>query len=173
MRYNGDDYCYGAMITRYGLLKAQWFSYFLPMPYHGNRYFLTFFSGLSTLFGPYANAVLPGLAIVLWIIGIVFGLHQVARLTRLHLSHLDTLLIAEILVFFSLYQAPNLSQSLYWRSGMLPYLAPIIGNIFLITVLLKNFQQAKIKISALFLSPSSLFWLGAFQKQQPLCRPVI
>ncbi|TLN23511.1 hypothetical protein FDZ74_03810, partial [bacterium] len=52
MRYMGDDYCYGMILTQKGFWQAQWFSYFFPTPYTGDRFSLTFFSDLFHLFGP-------------------------------------------------------------------------------------------------------------------------
>jgi hypothetical protein len=130
MRYSGDDYCYGAALTGLGFWKMQWDSYLGEMAYNSNRYALTLFSGLSGLGGPGVNAVLPGLVILLWLSGLVYALR--AALASLGKpGKVELFLAAVLLVFLTLYQAPELAQVLYWRSGMLPYLAPLVGNAFL------------------------------------------
>ena len=143
MRFTGDDYCYGAVAAENGFWKAQWVSYWSKMPYHGNRFSLTFFSDLSGLFGPLSNAVLPGLIIVLLTSVILFTLYQIKTLANLPLRKPECLLISLLLVFFTLYQAPSLAQSLYWRSGTLPYTAPIIINTLVLGLILKHFRKKK------------------------------
>ncbi len=52
MRYSGDDYCYGAVLTKYGFWGAQTYSYNNPVPFHGNRFSLTFFQALWAYLNP-------------------------------------------------------------------------------------------------------------------------
>jgi hypothetical protein len=146
MRYSGDDYCYGGILTQFGFWKAQWISYWTKMPYHGNRFSLTLFSDLSSLIGPQSNAILPGLAIILLISGFLFMLIQINELKGYRVSRWLILLFSLLVVFFSLYQAPNLAQSLYWRSGMFPYLAPIILNLFIVGFILQAIRKRQTNI---------------------------
>ena len=145
MRYSGDDFCYAGILRLHGFFETQWFSYLHSVMYNGNRYSLTFFSSLVGLFPPAANGALPGLAIILLLVGITWVLLAGARLfERPNEKHLDPLIfffLAEVLVFFTFNQAPNLDQSLFWRSGMLPYLAPLIANIYLAGFIISNFQK--------------------------------
>ncbi len=133
MRYSGDDWCYAAALARNGFFKAQWVSYTVPPPFNGNRFSLTFFSNLADLIGPYANAALPALAVLLWVIGTALALRAAGRSIGIESGHFPLLLAAETLIFFSLYLAPEPAQSLYWRSGMLPYLAPLVAGSYLAT----------------------------------------
>jgi hypothetical protein len=126
IRYSGDDYCYGAVLTRHGFFRAQWFSYFNLTAYHGNRYSLNLFSGIAGLFPPSVNGWLPGLAILIWVTGLTWIVSGLSKLIWHRQRTPASILIAEFIVFLSLYQAPDLAQSLYWRSGMLPYLAPLV-----------------------------------------------
>jgi hypothetical protein len=128
MRYSGDDYCYAAVLAQNGFLKAQWESYFRITTYSGNRFALTLFSGISDLVGPRANAVLPGLAVLLWVMATYFALTCIARLQNLRPTRWETALLAEVIVLFTLALTPDVYQSLYWRSAMLPYLAPLVFN---------------------------------------------
>jgi len=57
MRYSGDDYCYAWILGQNGFWKAQVVSYFQVSTYNGNRYALTFFSGLADLYGPIAARI--------------------------------------------------------------------------------------------------------------------
>jgi len=137
MRYSGDDYCYGAVLTEFGFWDAQVYSYSNQVPFHGNRYSLTLFSTLFSLFKPTINGALPGLAIFCWIPGLICILRDLVKRSRIRVSGLEILLISEFIVFITLYAAPDLPESLYWRSGMLPYLAPIILMIYLAGLILR------------------------------------
>jgi hypothetical protein len=147
MRFSGDDYCYAGVLKMHGFFETQWFSYLHSIFYNGNRYSLTFFSSLVGLFPPAANGALPGLAIILFVIGITWMLRAGAGLfERPDEKPLDPLVFvffAECLVFFTFNQAANLDQSLFWRSGMLPYLAPLIANTYLAGFIISNFQKPR------------------------------
>lgn len=149
MRYSGDDYCYAAVLAQNGFWKAQWVSYLVQPPYSGNRFALTLFSEIAGLFNPVASGALPVLAILLWLAAMALTLHQLARLFRVSVSWPFTLLLSEFLVFFTFFQAPDLSQVLFWRSGMLPYLAPLVADTFLAALLL--YQPQRFKFSPLTL----------------------
>jgi hypothetical protein len=141
MRYIGDDYCYGGLLKTFGFWKTQSHSYTSSTPYHGNRFSLTLLSGIIGLFPPALHGVLPGLAIVLWLFGCYRVLASGAKILSIQVKQLELLLASTVIVFFSLHNAPDLSQSLYWRSGMLPYLAPLIVNMWMLGFVLKQSQQ--------------------------------
>ena len=132
MRYSGDDYCYGSLLTKYGFFGGQVNAYTSPTPFHGNRYSLTWFSLFFSLFPPFVNGLLPALAIILWTLTINLLLTRLSEATAKNALKNELLIASFFLVFISLYTAPDLPESLYWRSAMLPYLAPVVGNLFLI-----------------------------------------
>lgn len=138
MRYSGDDFCYAAELFQHGFWDAQWDSYMSVTNYSGNRYALTLISGLSGLFGPRSAGALPAMAIVLWIGGAVYALGSHPRLDDRRGLGLGLALTAAMLVFYTLYLSPELDQVLYWRSGMLPYLAPLIGNTYLVGMVVRQ-----------------------------------
>lgn len=138
MRMSGDDYCYGGEFRTLGFWGGQWHSYFSTLTYAGNRYSLTFFSAVAELFGPMANAVLPGLMVVLWLVGFFLALRSATRLTRW-----ESLLAAEALIFFTLWEAPEITQVLYWRSGMLPYLAPMVVDTWLAASIMAQARRGR------------------------------
>jgi len=144
MRYSGDDYCYAGYFTQHGLIGSVWNTYFGPSPFHGNRFSLTFFSGLADAVGPTANAALPTLALVLWVASLTYALRIGMRLAGHFIKPWIPIVLALFLVFQTLYQAPDLRQSLYWRSGMLPYLAPLIANTLLIAIMLKIIERNQV-----------------------------
>ena len=149
MRYSGDDYCYGGILTEHGFIGGQAYAYLNPVPFHGNRYSLTFFAFLVGLFPPSANGLLPITAIILLTIGLALAVQKIASNTSTKTLINESWLMAGFLVFVSLYTAPDLPQSPYWRSSMLPYLAPVIGNIFLVVLILFNQAKSRNSVAAL------------------------
>ena len=80
MRYSGDDYCYAGYYTRFGLIGSVWNSYVGSSPFHGNRFSLTLVSGFADVVGPSANAILPALAVLLWVSSLTYVLRVFLRL---------------------------------------------------------------------------------------------
>jgi hypothetical protein len=154
IRLIGDDYCYAAILRQYGFLMTQWQSYLAITTYNGNRYSLNLFSTLADLFGPKANAALPGLVLLVWLAGLAWAWKNGTQLAGIHTVPVSWLLAAEVLVFFTLLQAPDLDQVLYWRTGMLTYLAPVITGSFLLGLIL--WQAIRPKLQALLLGATFL-----------------
>jgi hypothetical protein len=144
MRYSGDDFCYAGVLRTHGFFETQWYSYLHISTYNGDRYSLTLFSSLAGIFPPATTGILPGLAILLFLAGVYWVLLVATRLalpeTR-QPGRLALILMAEALVFFTLYMAPSLGQSLYWRSAMLPYLAPLVAGVFLTGAIISQSQK--------------------------------
>ena len=154
MRYSGDDYCYGGVFRQQGLLGMLQNSYLDPSPFHGNRVSLTLTSGVADSIGPIANALLPALGIMLWVIGFVFLLRSAAMLASIRLRFLEPIVAAEGVLVVTLAMAPQLVQSLYWRSGMLPYFAPAIVYPYIAGIMVRQFQREKtsrISLAGIFL----------------------
>jgi len=126
MRYTGDDYCYAGLFRQRGFWETIRSTYLGPSPFHGNRYSLTVFSGFAGMIGPAASAALPALTIVMGVAGVAYAARAGARAFSVRVSGLESLLAAEGVVFYGLALSPELAQSLYWRSGMLPYFLPIV-----------------------------------------------
>lgn len=146
MRYSGDDYCYSAVLKENGFWKTQWFSYLNVPTYNADRYSLTLLASIIGLFPPQVTGILPGLAIISWLVGIYLTLTAGMNLFNIELHSLEGWVIAAALVFFTLWMAPNLEQVLYWRSGMLPYLAPLIANTYLLLILLRQIPSSRSNI---------------------------
>jgi hypothetical protein len=141
MRLSGDDYCYAAHLGQGSFWQAQVNSYLEVSTYNANRFSLTLFSGLVGLFQPVVNGFLPGIVIVVWLAGLVFALRMVFQNLKLRVPLWLCLLVALFIEFITFYQAPDIGQSLYWRSGMLPYMLPIVGNTYLFAILLWTWNK--------------------------------
>lgn len=132
-RYLADDYCYDAQFIKHGFWQGQVDSYLNFMPYSSNRYSLTLFSGLAWLLGGVrVMPILPGAAILLWGLALFYSIRQGIKYFAYRLPITTTAFIAATLLFYTLLLASARYQILFWRSGLLPYLVPLILNTFLI-----------------------------------------
>lgn len=149
MRYSGDDYCYAGLYRQHRLLSTFWITYTETAPFNGNRYALTLASGVADSVGPYASAVLPALMLVLWVAGLFFALDQIAGAFKLPLGRLEILSGATVLAFATASASPDPVQSLYWRSALLPYLAPLalLGVTLGLTVRAARRQRPRAAVS--------------------------
>jgi len=153
MRYSGDDYCYAGLFRQQGLLRTIWNTYISLSPFNGNRVSLTISSGLADMIGPTASAVLPTFALLLWLIGLVVLLREIATTGGFRLKALEPILAGEALMLVTLLIAPQLVQSLYWRSGLFPYLMPLALYPYIGAILIRHARRTR---------PSALSLVGIF-----------
>lgn len=172
MRLSGDDYCYNAVLAQEGFWGMQSKSYFNISTYNGNRFSANLLAGFFGLFPIRGSFLLITLSLLAWLGGSVVVLRWVNRRFESQLSWIETLLIAEALISLVLWSAPNLSQSLFWRSGALSYLSPLVGGTWVLAYVLLAGERHKhrwlhaplIFIAALFVGGFSetgaAFWGG-------------
>jgi hypothetical protein len=138
-RYSSDDYCLSAFFLQRDVLGAMIRRYFEA----SNRYTNILFIGLADrLFGWYNVAILPALMLVLFVLGLYLFLKEIAERTSLRWSRTFLWLLSLLLVYFSVAQAPDLYQTLYWRAGMTSHFAPLVFIPFFGTFLLRQINNA-------------------------------
>lgn len=164
MRYSGDDYCHGATLTMLGFWKAQSYSYLIHTASSGNRYAVTFFADLVGLLGPSGNAILPGLTIASWVVGLAAAIYGMARLARVPLGGWESAILSGAVVFLSIYQSPELPQTVYWRSGLLPYLAPLVAESWLVALGARQALRPSVPIAGLILTAVLAVVAGGFSE---------
>ena len=139
-RYGSDDYCLSAFFRQENLLSAMVARYFNA----SSRYTNIIFIGLvDRLFGWYNVAILPALMLALFVLGMYLLLKEIGELFRWGWSRLMLLFLALLLVYFSITQAPDLYETLYWRAGMTSHFAPVVLIPFLGTFLLRQIRHAR------------------------------
>ncbi|HET6823924.1 MAG TPA: hypothetical protein VFH34_14840, partial [Anaerolineales bacterium] len=122
-RYASDDYCLSAFFLTDDLLGAMIQRYFVS----SSRYTNILFIGLSDkLFGWYNVAILPAVMLTLFVLGMYLFLKEISEMLQWVWSRGITFLLSLLLVFFSVAQAPNLYETLYWRAGMTSHFAPVV-----------------------------------------------
>lgn len=125
-RYWADDWCYSADAVQLGTVGAtlQYFG-FEGTGYSPNRYSLTFLSTLTeNTLGVFGTQLYAPLTIVLWLAGLAWVLYNITR--RTSIPFWTVLLASAFLLYFNLYISPQRFQTLYWRSGVLPYSTAIV-----------------------------------------------
>jgi hypothetical protein len=121
-RYTADDYCWAGVLRTEGFFGAQvqWYTVYSP------RYAFTFVVNVVELAGPAIVPFLPAAAIAVWLATLTWTFGQFG------IKSLPALLLAEVAALATLQTAPDLPQSLYWQTGMLTYLLPLVLATFLI-----------------------------------------
>jgi hypothetical protein len=114
-RYAADDYCTAGQVVTRGLIGLEMQLY----EAWSGRFAFTFIVGVVELIGPWATRVLPALAIIGWVLALTWALARV-------FGRIQALLLAELIVFVTLASTPDVGQSLFWQTGMLTYLLPLI-----------------------------------------------
>ena len=132
-RYWADDFCFIQYLkASNNLLGATLILYNT----WSDRYTTMILVGISEWFGPKAISYLPAVMIGLWVTGLTSLIHQIKSTLRLPRHWLSSLVSAGFLAFLTIFQAPDRFQSVFWRSGMVTYFAPLIfysfGAAFLI-----------------------------------------
>jgi len=141
-RYVQDDYCYAYYLSGENFWHEQIASYTQERPYSGNRYALSLGVGFSELAGADGTALLPGLTLICWVFGTYLLIKNMPRLQkRLMHSSLDALILSEAVVLCTLSLTQDWVQSYFWRSGMLPYLAPLVTGTYLLWFIIKSSQK--------------------------------
>jgi hypothetical protein len=138
-RYVSDDYCLSAFFLTDDLWSAMVRRYYVS----SSRYTNIVFIGLADkLFGWYNVAILPGLMLGLFVLGLYLFLKEISEMLRWGWSRGMTFLLSLLLVFFSVTQAPNLYETLYWRAGMTSHFAPVVFLPFLGEFLMRQIRRA-------------------------------
>jgi hypothetical protein len=121
-RYTADDYCWAGVLRTEGFWQAQmlWYTGYSP------RYAFTFLVNAAELAGPAIVPFLPTLAILVWVGVLAWMFRQLDVRLGLISDQVAALLLAELIALAALATAPDLAQSLYWQTGMLTYLLPLV-----------------------------------------------
>ena len=138
-RYGSDDYCLSAFFLQPNLLNAMVQRYFLA----SSRYTNIIFIGLADkVLGWYNVAILPALMIALFVGGLYLVLKETAEMLAVNWSRWLICFLSLSLVYFSIAQAPDLYQTLYWRAGMTSHFAPLVLIPFFGTFLLRQIRNS-------------------------------
>jgi hypothetical protein len=162
-RYWADDWCYNADLKQlgfWGTIKG----YTYITTYASNRYSLTLFSGLFYVLGLFGVQIMTLLVIISWALGLYFILHNIQALLPYKFSRLQLGLITTVIVYYSIYLTPHLYQSMYWRSGLLPYTAVIAVGIWTFVLITYQASHPAPSSTRMILTAFSTFLAGGFSE---------
>lgn len=138
-RYGSDDYCLTAFFLQDDLVSRMIRRYFVT----SGRYTNILFIGLvDSVFGWHNVAILPPLMLVLLVLGLYLLLKEIVEMVAPGWSHWIAFFMAASITYFSILQAPNLYETLYWRAGMTSHFAPLVFIPFVGMFLLKQIRNA-------------------------------
>ncbi len=164
-RYGSDDYCLSAFYFQKGSFVTWMIERYLQ---DSSRYTNILFIGLvDKLLGWYNVAILPGLMLALFVFGLYLFLNEIVQMASLHWSRFVTLFIAALVVYFSVAQAPNLYETLYWRAGMTSHFAPLVFLTFLGAFILHQIRAAEVRVPPLWILATcfiAAFIIGGFSE---------
>ncbi len=139
-RYGSDDYCLSAFYLQKNLFNAMIERYMTAT----SRYTNIIFIGLADkLLGWYNVAILPALMLALFVWGLYLLLREIVEMLSLGWGRLMILFLSLFIVYFSVAQAPNLYETLYWRAGMTSHLAPLVFLPFFGAFLLRQVRRVQ------------------------------
>lgn len=143
--YLADDYCeavrvtsaptiFDAVLERY--ITENW-------PRATMRYSNLFFVGISESLGERSVPATIIFMATLWFAGLVWLLHELRRRMGVTWHIQMDLFLGLLLGFFSFLQAPNIFQTVYWRSSMMTHFAPLVFGSMLAAFLLRQSRRAE------------------------------
>ena len=124
-RYWADDWCYNADFRNLGFLETLR-GYAYNVTYTPSRYSVTILAGLFYPLGVLGLKLLLPLSLLLWTWGLVRLFKNISALSGFSLSAPQATLLSLIIVYFSIYLAPHLYQSVYWNTGFFTYTFPLV-----------------------------------------------
>ncbi len=136
-RHLADDYCSVSFI-RTNFFSALWNNYLFVT----DRFTNFMLIALSEFISPRSVSVLPALMIAFWVAGIAWLLYEAGNSSGQAWAKSTILTLSLLLVFFTLLQAPNRFQILYWRSSMATHFAPLVFMPYLASFILRSISSA-------------------------------
>jgi len=159
-RYLADDYCEMIIVRNRPLLAAVFENYMDGRIRAANRFSHLLLVGWSDMLGTHNVQIIPGLMILVWLIGLAWTIHEVRKLVGIQQSTMLDWFLAITLVFFSAWQAPNRFQTFFWRSSVTTHFAPLVFIFLLGGFMLYQIRSTKGGKPALWVSV--VVFLSAF-----------
>jgi hypothetical protein len=134
-RFWADDWCYNADLNTLGFWGTMQ-GYTFITHYASNRISLTFFTLLMQQWDIFSAQITATLVIILWFGGLFLILQGLNRFFNFKLKMAFIILVTVVIEYYSFYLAPNQFRTLYFRSSVLTYSAPLICSLYVFGLLL-------------------------------------
>lgn len=152
-RYIADDYCEAVRVTTVSPVQAVIDRYSDGSFRSANRYSNILFVGFSEMLGQNSIPITMVLMVILWTMGLSWLVHETRKFAGMEWARLMDVFLGGMLAFMSFLLAPNLFQTVYWRSSMMTHFAPLVfGSLFFAFLI----RQARRPLDA----PISIFTYG-------------
>jgi hypothetical protein len=149
-RYIADDYCEAVLVTRSSPISAVIERYQAGDWRAANRYSNLLFVGFSELIGGKNMQITIASMVIIWAVGLVWSAHELRKFLGINWMNSMDWFLGLTLGMFSFLQAPNLFQTVYWRSSMMTHFAPLVFGTLLFAFWVR---QARYSINR------QLFWM--------------
>jgi len=169
-RYWADDFCF----TQYLRTSDNLFNATINLyKTWSNRYTTMLLVGISEWFGQGAISYLPATMIFLWTFSLTILMDQIKAAFKQPRHELSSLLVASILAYLTILQAPDRFQSVYWRSGVVTYFAPLVFYTFSTAIIIHQMRKLGQKdLIPTILLVSLLFFLSGGLSETTLAMQV-
>lgn len=121
-RYLADDYCQSVFLIESNTFQATIRSYIV----WSDRYSNLFLIQLTEWGGKWGMQLMAATALIFWMVGLTWLVSEIGKSIRLQWNPGNNSWVAGLVIFLSLMEAPNLYQVLFWRAGLVTYLAPLV-----------------------------------------------
>jgi Family of unknown function (DUF6056) len=121
-RYLADDYCQSVFLIKSNTFQATIRSYIV----WSDRYSNLFLIQLIEWGGKWGMQLMAATTLIVWVVGLTWLVSEIGKSIQLQWNPGNNSWMAGLVIFLSLMEAPNLYQVLYWRAGLITYLAPLV-----------------------------------------------
>lgn len=156
-RYLADDYCEAVRVNNSSPFDAVFDRYSAGATRASNRYSNLLFVGLSEMLGNNNMQVTIVSMILLWGAGLSWCVHEIRRYLKIDWFVPLDIFWGATFGFFSFLQAPNLFQSVFWRSSMMTHFAPLVLGSFLCAFLVRQLRRLRISPSSHLINSIAFF----------------
>jgi len=132
-RYLADDYCLVNLLTTSGnVFQGTIKSYKV----WSDRYSNLFLIQVIEWGGKWGSQLMSAIVLVLWVCGLIWLASEIGKSIGLKWKPGTQPWIASLVIILSLFEAPNFYQVLYWRAGLVTYLAPLVFLVYIAAFIL-------------------------------------
>ncbi|MCZ2128041.1 MAG: DUF6056 family protein [Anaerolineales bacterium] len=124
--YLADDYCEATRTTSAPLVQAIVNRYVDGEWRAAGRYSNILFVGLSERLGEGGLPISITLTAFLWTVGVILLVHEIQQYVGSRWTWQMNAFLGALIAFMSFLQAPNLFQTVYWRSSAMTHFAPLV-----------------------------------------------
>lgn len=144
-RYLADDYCEAVSVNKNSPINAVLSRYSAGATRASNRYSNLLFVGFSEMLGNHNMQITVVSMVLLWVVGLCWSAYEIRKFLKIDWPLSFDFYWGITLGFLSFLQAPNLFQTVYWRSSMMTHFAPLVFGSFLSAFLVRRLRCLQIE----------------------------